>query len=149
MDILLKFAKGMSTAALEQVQSKSRFAAGQSKKAYDQLQGKSTQLVETIMESSGIDDFIEHKLHERKKVVSPFMAKWIKDQWRTLRTSGVLEDAAARALQALEKELSSAASFLPYLEAIESVRAQQLKTGDKRAYAFIMDRDGQRNRGRP
>ena len=87
-----------------------------------------TELVENLLNSSGA---IKAKETIENKLPSPVVS-WGKDQMESLRKSGALEAAATRALEALRKDLSGAAAFMPYLEAIENVRQKQQLENQKR-----------------
>ena len=63
----------------------------------------------------------------------PAVWKWAQEQYDSLKKSGLLEAAAQQALQALQSELQAASEFLPYLNAIEQVRRQQLECFAKAA----------------
>jgi len=94
-----------------------------------QISETSSQLVEQLVQSSGavksvLDDF-------QQRAPKPVW-EWTKQQYKALKDSGLLEEAASRAMQALEGELEMASAFLPYLDAIEKVRKQQMDELNKR-----------------
>ena len=66
-------------------------------------------------------------LADVKRKTPPALWQWSQQQYVTLKESGILEAAAKQALQALQGELESAAEFLPYLNAIEQVRREQVE----------------------
>lgn len=137
MEYLLRGAEAVSLATAAQVDKAgrhvgkagagvSRFALGAGKKTAQQIQDNSVQLVETMLASPEIQNIrqsIEQKMPSR-------LNEWTRDQWESLRKSGILEDAARAALHALKNELNTAASFLPYLEAIKEVRDKQTRQKD-------------------
>lgn len=115
------------TGAYRHVGRTSRWAIASGKKRYQEVQDNSVQLIETLLESPEVQNMkerIERKMPER-------LSSWTQDQWESLRKSGVLEDAARAAIHALRKELTTAATFLPYLEAIKDVREKQLQQDAK------------------
>ena len=61
---------------------------------------------------------MQHRLPE------PVM-RWASDQIASLRESGMLEEAAARAVKALQSDLQQAASIMPYLEALQEVARKE------------------------
>mmetsp|Transcript_4755 Transcript_4755/g.6176 ORF Transcript_4755/g.6176 Transcript_4755/m.6176 type:complete len:384 (+) Transcript_4755:11-1162(+) len=128
MEYLLRGAEAVSNASIntyQKVEKRSRFSIGAGKVKYQEIQDNSVQLIEMLLESPELKmmkDGIESKMPER-------LSSWTKDQWESLRKSGVLEDAARAAIHALKNELKSAATFLPYLEAIKEVREKQIKSG--------------------
>mmetsp|Transcript_14587 Transcript_14587/g.20598 ORF Transcript_14587/g.20598 Transcript_14587/m.20598 type:complete len:434 (+) Transcript_14587:204-1505(+) len=81
----------------------------------------SRELVETLLSSP---EAIKVKTRAIKRLPEPVLA-WIKEQFQSIRDSGVLEMAASRALAALQRELKGAVEFMPYLEAIEKVRNEK------------------------
>jgi len=132
MGVVIRGASAMSAAAVDvghSVQQKAgtkvRRGLGSAKHSVKNSSAATTELVENLLNSSGAlraKETIENKLPT--SVVS-----WGKDQMDSLRKSGALEVAATRAIEALRKDLSGAAAFMPYLEAIENVRQkQQLET---------------------
>ena len=87
---------------------------------------KSKELVDLFLQSSAVQNIsqqIQSKgTHSR---FSPRIQQWGKEQYQSLRRSGLLEEAANQAVEKLSKELESIMGFLPYLEAIEKVRKKK------------------------
>mmetsp|Transcript_1641 Transcript_1641/g.2335 ORF Transcript_1641/g.2335 Transcript_1641/m.2335 type:complete len:389 (+) Transcript_1641:176-1342(+) len=83
--------------------------------------GASHELVETLLQSEGLVNVKESLVHKLPEPVS----NWGQEQFEALRKSGVLESAVSKVFSALKEDLSGAAEFLPYLEAIEKVRKEQ------------------------
>ena len=82
----------------------------------------STEMVEQLVtEISANSQF----LIDLKDKTPPAVWNWTKQQYTSLKESGLLESAAKQAIQALQGELEAAAEFLPYLNAIETVRKEQ------------------------
>ncbi len=124
LGVVIRGASVLSSAAVEAGQSVQQSTTKKVRKGLLMVQEKknaSAELVETLIQSSGA---IEAQRVLETKLPTPVVS-WGKDQWESLRRSGALEAAATRALQALRNDLSGAAAFLPYLEAIEQVRKQQ------------------------
>ena len=126
LGVVIRGASVLSSVAVEAGQSVQQSTTKKVRKGLlmvkeKQTNNASTELVETLIQSSGA---IEAQRVLEKKLPTPVVS-WGKDQWESLRRSGALEAAATRALQALRKDISSASAFLPYLEAIEQVRKQQ------------------------
>eukprot|EP00566_Odontella_aurita_P028866 CAMPEP_0113592048 /NCGR_PEP_ID=MMETSP0015_2-20120614/37621_1 /TAXON_ID=2838 /ORGANISM="Odontella" /LENGTH=147 /DNA_ID=CAMNT_0000498523 /DNA_START=790 /DNA_END=1233 /DNA_ORIENTATION=- /assembly_acc=CAM_ASM_000160 len=137
MEVVLRGAQAVASASARAAESSRRGAIGltsRGQKAIGQgaaslsRQGRqamdgstANELVETLLESTGAV-----RLRERVQNTMPSsVAAWAEDQYQSLRRSGAFEAIISRALDALGKELSGAAEFLPYLEAIEVVRRKQ------------------------
>jgi len=130
VDVMSRGAKALTAATSNQIQKTSLRAIEKGKKGiergklkHDTVRDTSTQLIETLLQSP---DVIELKEKIQKRLPDP-VAVWSRDQLDLLRRSGVLEEAAAHALNALSrsKEFCSAALLLPYIEAIIEVRRKQ------------------------
>ena len=108
--------------AVHNVNARVRQNAGPTARRYArQINDSSVQLVETLLESSKAMEFqmaMQHRLPE------PVM-RWASDQIASLRESGMLEEAAARAVKALQSDLQQAASIMPYLEALQEVARKE------------------------
>jgi len=124
-------AQAVTAATSNQVhnaQNISRRAITKGKSKYDGAQDTSAQLIETLIQSPSSKAWQESV----KNRLPDSVALWTKDQVGILRNSGMLEEAASHALNALSKskELSAAATLLPYIEAISQV--QKNLQADKR-----------------
>jgi len=124
IDIMSRGAQAVTAATSNQVQNVSRRAVRAGKLKYDGVQDTSAQLIETLIQSPSAIAWQESV----KKRLPDSVAIWTRDQVNLLRNSGVLEEAASHALNALSKskELSAAATLLPYIEAISQVQKDLL-----------------------
>ena len=95
----------------------------------DALVQTSTELVEQLIQSSGT---VQNVLVDFQERAPKPVWQWTQQQYRALKESGLLEEAASRAVKALQGELEAASAFLPYLDAIERVRKQQDKEKQKK-----------------
>lgn len=128
IDIMSRGAQAVTAATSSQVhnvQNISQRAIKKGKSKYDGAQDTSAQLIETLIQSPSSIAWQE----SIKKRLPNTVAVWTKDQVGMLRKSGMLEEAASHAINALSKskELSAAATLLPYIEAISKVQKNMQK----------------------
>ena len=81
----------------------------------------SVQLVDTLLESSTAMD-VQHVMQRR--LPDPVI-RWASDQIASLRKSGILEEAAGRAVKALQRDLQQATAIMPYLQALQEVAKKE------------------------
>ena len=128
---LLKGASAVSKATQRSVTHTTRRGVGflqKSLPSQEQLAKTSTDLVEQLLQSSGA---VQSVLEDFQTKAPQPVFRWTQQQYTALKQSGLLEEAANRALKALQGELQAASAFLPYLDAIDKVRQQQQKEKDK------------------
>jgi len=124
IDIMSRGAQAITAATSNQVKNVSKRAIKAGKLNYDGVQDTSAQLIDTLLQSPSAiawQKSVKNRLPDS-------VAVWTRDQIELLRNSGVLEDAASHALNALSKskEFSTAATLLPYVEAISKVQKDLL-----------------------
>ena len=125
IDIMSRGAQAVTSKTSKQMQSVSLRAMKTGKSTYNGVQDTSAQLIETLVQSPSAIAWQESV----KKRLPDAVLVWTRDQVGMLRNSGVLEEAATHALNALgkSKELSAAATLLPYIEAISQVNENMKK----------------------
>lgn len=130
MGMLVKGAKSMSAITAAKSKKDMLSIANKSSDVLSMSIESSRDLVDIMIKSSGAQDFVQRV--ELNGNIPPQVLLWAQEQYKSLRKSGVLEEAAKLAVGALSKELEGIARFLPYLEAIELVRKKEEDDQKKR-----------------